>query len=240
MNSASNWRPYFGWFIQWPSSRTGSLSLTNTLPANFTMAPSAVRRRPARKRRARVEDRLHDATDAGALCLSCTPPRVRGEQVSLHKVAGGLAIRAEEDRDSVVEDDRQRVPQHRVGVRLTPVTPLQNVGECRPPPRRKPRGSPASFCNSARNRSRLWITVETKSSSVFRSTATHASMPVHGVIPGWQCPPHCGCQPGIERIRFLFARVDDDGGGLLARTGQARPPPPAGTCPVSGRSRCGC
>ena len=52
---------------------------------------------------------------------------MRGDQVSLDEMAGSLAIPAEEYRDTKVEDDRQRVPEHRIRMRLTPVSLQQDI-----------------------------------------------------------------------------------------------------------------
>ena len=50
-----------------------------------------------------------------------------GDQVSLDEMTGSLAIAAEEYGDAIVEYDRQPVAEHRVRVRLTPVTVQQDI-----------------------------------------------------------------------------------------------------------------
>jgi len=184
----------------------------------------AVRRRPPRTS---AQSRKPSPRRHGCWCalLSCTPPRLRGEQICLHKMAGGWRF-AQKNRYAIVEDDRKSVPKNRVGW----ASPDNAAAECRNAGLHHDAGRPVPLVSAVPRETvpGCGLTVETKSSIVFRSTATHASIPSRS-NPGWQRPPQCTCQPGIERIRFLLARVDDDGGRLLARTGQERPQPPAGT-----------
>jgi len=98
------------------------------------------------------------------------------KQVCLHELAGRLPARTEKHRNAVVENDGQRAPEHRVRVGIASVTVHQDIEEA---PLDRDTRSPVSrellqlFAESRR----LWITVETKSSSVFRSTATTPSRP---------------------------------------------------------------
>ncbi len=146
-------------------------------------------------------------------------------QVALDKRLGPLAVGAEKDRDTEVDDDGHDRAEHGVGVRSGAVRSREDVaqvgldddaGGLIPRQTLELGAEPLPGTNDG-------------SDEVFECLALdrHLVLPsIQRVIPGGQGPARGRHTFGIEGVRLLLPRIDDNRDPIRLRTVRAHPGPP--------------
>jgi len=138
-------------------------------------------------------------------------------QIALHKPTGSLPVGAEEDRNVEVDDDGKNGSENGVGVRTRTVTSAEDVAEV---------GLNHNACGLIPGKTLKLLLepfpgTDDGGNEVLEGLALHRHRvlaSLDGIVPGGESLADDRHALGIEGVRLLFPRVDDDGDPVLVRT----------------------